>query len=57
MENELLFADEVYQIIGAVIEVHRERGSDFLESVHDKAMRIESRKRDIPFDSQAKLPV
>ena len=56
-ENELLYKDEVYAIIGAAIEVHRELGSGFLEAVYEEAMTIESTQRGIPFQTQVPLPV
>ena len=38
--SELLFKDEVYKIVGAAIEVHKELGNGFLESVYEEAMKI-----------------
>ena len=35
--NELLFKEEVFKIVGAAIEVHRELGSGFLEPVYQEA--------------------
>jgi GxxExxY protein len=54
---ELLFKQEVYDIIGAAIEVHRTLGSGFLEAVYQEAMEIELASRQIPFRSQVQLPV
>lgn len=56
-EIELLLKDEVYAIVGAAIEVHRELGYGFLESVYHQALNIELNKRDVPFASEQKLPV
>jgi GxxExxY protein len=53
----LLFRDESYKIIGAAIAVHSQLGSGFLESVYQEALEYELRKRQIPFKSQASLPV
>src|SRR3954468_2726245 len=46
---ELLLKDEVYAIIGAAIEVHREFQSGFYEAVYQEAMEIELADRGIPF--------
>ena len=57
MEEELLFKDEVYAIVGAAIEVHREYGSGFLEGVYQEAMEIELYERGIPFEPQKSLTI
>lgn len=57
METDLLYKEEVYAIIGAAIEVHKELGSGFLETVYEEAMIIESHDRNIPCDTQVKIPV
>jgi GxxExxY protein len=53
--SELLFREEVYAIIGAAIEVHRELGSGFLEAVYQEALEIELLQRRIPFQGQMPL--
>ncbi len=53
--SELLFRDEVYEIIGAAIEVHKELGNGFLEPVYQECLEIELSKRKILFKSQEKL--
>ncbi len=55
MDTDLLYKDEVYQIIGAAIEVHKELGPGFLESVYEEALVYESMQRHIPHDTQVKL--
>jgi GxxExxY protein len=57
MERELLYKEEVYKIIGAAIEVHKELGPGFLESVYEEAMIIESELQQIPCKTQVRLPV
>jgi GxxExxY protein len=57
MEEKFLFKEEVFRIIGAAIEVHKELGSGFLESVYEEAMKYESEDRQIPFESQVNIPV
>lgn len=54
---ELLLKDEVFAIVGAAIEVHRELGSGFLEAVYQEALEIELREREIPFEAQKALRI
>ena len=54
---ELILKDEVYQIVGAAIEVHRQLGRGFLETVYQEALEIELRRRSIPFESQCRLAI
>jgi GxxExxY protein len=55
--TELLLKDEVFAIIGAAIEVHRELGPGFLEAVYQEAMEIELADRNIPFVAQEPLTI
>ena len=57
LHEDLLYKDEVYAIIGAAIEVHKELGPGFLESVYEEAMVLESQARNIPCQTQVILPV
>ena len=54
---ELLYKEEVFNIIGAAMEVHNVLGTGFLESIYEEAMIIESKTRNIPCETQVKLPV
>lgn len=54
---ELLFRDEVYSIIGAAIEVHKELGFGFLEAVCQEAMELELRGRNVRFEAQVPLSI
>ncbi len=54
---ELLLKDEVYAVVGAAIEVHRELGPGFLEAVYQEAMEVELSARGIPFESQKPIGV
>ena len=45
------------QIIGAAIEVHKELGPGFLESLYENALCVELRRRHIPFARQVSIPV
>jgi GxxExxY protein len=55
--SELLFGEEVYAIVGAAIEVHRELGCGFLEGVYQEAMEIELADRSISHTPQQPLNV
>ena len=54
---ELLFKEEVFEIIGAAIEVHQEIGHDFLEAVYQEAIQIEMGRRQIPFEPRKSLRI
>lgn len=45
------------RVIGAAIEVHRELGPGFLESVYEEALAVELRLREIPAEQQARVRV
>ncbi len=55
--DDLLLKDEVYAVIGAAIEVHRELGPGFLEPVYQEALEIELAARRIPTESQKRLTI
>jgi GxxExxY protein len=54
---ELLLKDEVYAIIGAAVEVHRELGPGFLEAVYQEAIEIELAQRSIPHQPHQPLTI
>lgn len=55
--TELLLKDEVYQVIGAAIEVHKQLGPGFLEAVYHEALEIEATLRGTPFQSKVPLGI
>ena len=57
VQKEIYLKDEVFRIVGAAIDVHRELGSGFLEAVYQEAFEVELASRDIPFKSQAALKI
>lgn len=54
---ELIYKDEVFAIVGAAIEVHRQLGPGFLEPVYQEAMEIEVTERCIPFVAQQRIQI
>jgi GxxExxY protein len=57
MEGDFLYKSETYQIIGALMEVHRELGCGFLEPVYQEALAIEFDNQLIPFEAEKKISV
>jgi GxxExxY protein len=46
-----------YSIIGAALEVHRQLGRGYLESVYQEAMALEMTTRGIPYRREAEISV
>jgi GxxExxY protein len=55
--DELVLREEVYAVVGAAIEVHRELGAGFLEAVYQEAMERELALRGISFEAQRELVI
>ena len=53
----MIYREEVFQIIGAAIEVHKILGSGFLEAVYQEALEYELSLRKTPFVSQQPLKI
>jgi GxxExxY protein len=49
--------DVINRVIGACIEVHRQLGPGFLESVYHRAAGIELRERGLSFDIEKRVAV
>ncbi len=53
--SDIIYKKEVYEIVGAAIEVHNILGPGFLEAVYQEALAIEFDMRNIPFVEQKQL--
>jgi GxxExxY protein len=47
----------MFRVIGAAIEVHRHLGPGYLESTYQRALCIELRMREIPFEVERRINV
>jgi GxxExxY protein len=54
---DLLYADEVYNLVGAAMDVRNSLGVGFLEPVYQEALSHELTLRNIPFAEQVELPI
>ena len=54
---DLIYAEEVYSIIGAAMAVHKNLGCGFLEAVYEEALIMELGFRNIPVEQQKQLSV
>ena len=55
--ERLLYANEVFEIQGAIFDVNRYMGSGFLEAVYQECLALEFTARSIPFAAQQPLPL
>jgi GxxExxY protein len=55
MSEKLIYEEESYAIIGACLEVYKDKGSGFLEAVYQECLEIELVHRGIPFVTQKPL--
>ena len=52
MEDEILYKDESYRIVGAAMEVHNVIGCGFVEAVYQEALEMEFKLRGIPYERE-----
>ena len=50
--TELILKEEVYEVVGAALEVYYRLGPGFLEPIYQEALEMELRQRRIPFKAQ-----
>jgi len=54
---ELLHKQLVYDIVGCAMEVHKELGPGFLESVYEEALTILFQEKNIKYEQQKNLKI
>ena len=54
---DLIFKEEVYQIVGAAMDVYYQLGRGFHEPIYQEAFEIELRRRGIPFKPQCEVKI
>ncbi len=55
--HELLYKDEVYEIVNSAIEVLNSLGHGLFEKLYENAMSVELLRRNIPLDQQKRFVV
>ena len=53
----MIYADEVYAIQGALYEVYKNTGIGFLENVYQECLELELAQRGIPFVAQKDIDI
>ena len=57
IQDNLIYKNEVYKIIGACMEVHNNLGTGFLEPIYQEALEHEFEWRCITFEREKELKV
>ena len=55
MTGKIVYKEESYRIIGACIEVYKEKGTGFLEAVYQECLAIEFTSSTIPHEEKKNL--
>lgn len=53
----LLYKEESYKIVGAIIAVHKEMGCGYLERVYQDALEYEFKLRNIPYEREKQIQI
>jgi GxxExxY protein len=53
----MLSSEMTREIIGAAIEVHKHWGPGLYEEIYERSLMHELRLRDVPFETQVRLPL
>ncbi len=56
-QNDLIYKQEAYKIIGACMTVHNVLGCGFLEAVYAEALEIEFKEHNIPYNREVPLSI
>ncbi len=56
-KHELLFKEEVYQVVGCAFEVLNTLGHGLLEKPYENALVVEFQQQGIPYAQQPRFPV
>ena len=56
-KGDILFKEEVYDIMGCAMEVHKALGHGFREKGYERGLVVEFGLRQIPFQQQAAFPI
>jgi GxxExxY protein len=57
MEDDYIFKEENYQLVGILFEVHKNLGKGFSEIVYKDALEYELNKNNIPFEREKEFKV
>ncbi|MCX6222588.1 MAG: GxxExxY protein [Bacteroidia bacterium] len=57
MDEEYIFKEECYQIIGCCMEVHNQLGGGFREAVYQEALELEFIEQDLPYQREKKMRI
>ena len=57
MNDNILYKEECYKIIGACMNVHKELGPGFLEAVYQESLAIEFLDQGIPFEKEKEIRI
>ena len=55
--KDLLYKDEVYEIVGICMEIHRILGTGFKEVVYKDALEYEFETRDLPYSREKEFKI
>ncbi|MDO8585669.1 MAG: GxxExxY protein [Armatimonadota bacterium] len=57
LRSGIVFDELSNRVIGAAVEVHKQLGPGFMETIYEQALKIELTKRMIAFESQKQIRV